>query len=59
MENNVENIKRVFEGIRLDATLTTGTRDFIASLRKHFKKHKKLSAKQFICLLEILNSQKK
>ena len=59
MENTKENIIKVFEGIKLDATLTTGTRDFIGSLRKHFKKHKKLSDRQWICLEEIFNSQNK
>ena len=57
MKNTKENIKTAFAEIKMDATLTTGTRDFIGTLKKHFHKHKRLSDKQFSCLLEIHNSQ--
>jgi len=58
MENTKENIETLFTEIKLDATLTTGCRDFIASLKKYFKKHYKLTTNQFDCLLGIYNSQK-
>ena len=58
MDNTKENIETIFANLILDAKLTTGTRDFINSLKKYFKKHYKLSANQFTCLLEIFNAQK-
>ena len=59
MENTTENIEKLFNLIVLDATQTTGCRDFVASLKAYFKKFKKLSDRQLICLKGVYDSQQK
>jgi len=57
MKNTKGNCKILFMGIKLDSTLTSYTRDFVISLKRYYAKKKRLSDKQFACLVEIYNSQ--